>query len=86
MSVAVSLPEDVVALALDEGGELEHAVAGAVVFYHYGRGRLSAGKAAQLLGMDRTEFEHQRIARGVDRPFEHEDLMRDLDWVKTQIG
>lgn len=86
MTVAVSLPEDVVALAKGEGGNLEHAVAAAVVFYHYERGHLSAGKAAQLLGLDRTEFEQQRVERGIDRPFEREDLERDLDWAKKRIG
>jgi len=86
MTVAVFLPEEVVALAKDEGGELEHAVAAAVVFYHYERGRLSAGKAAQLLGLDRTEFERQRIERSIDRPFGHEELQRDLNWAKTRSG
>jgi len=86
MTVAVSLPEDVVALAKGEGGNLEHAVAAAVVFYHYERGHLSAGKAAQLLGLDRTEFEQRRMERGIDRPFGREELERDLDWAQKRIG
>lgn len=86
MTVAVSLPEEVVALAKGEGSNLEHAVAAAVVFYHYERGHLSAGKAAQLLGLERVEFERQRLERGIDRPFSSEELERDLDWANTRLG
>jgi len=86
MSVAVSLPEEVVALVKGEGGTLEHAVAAAVVFYHYARGRLSAGKAARLLGLGRSEFEQQRIERGIDRPYGRDELERDLEWAKKRIG
>jgi predicted HTH domain antitoxin len=85
MTVAVSLPEEVAALAKSEGGELDRAVTAAVVFYHYERGHLSAGKAAQLLGVARNVFEEMRIGRGIDRPFSSEELERDLSWVrKTQ--
>lgn len=83
MTVAVSLPEDVATLAKSEGGELDHAVAAAIVFYHYERGRLSAGKAAQLLGLDRAEFEQRRMERGIDRPFSPDELSRDVNWART---
>ncbi|MGH7956895.1 MAG: UPF0175 family protein [Opitutaceae bacterium] len=86
MTVAVSLPEEVANLAKSEGGELDRAVTAAVVFYHYERGRLSAGKAAQLLGVARTEFEQLRIERGIDRPFSSEELERDLVWTQKKPG
>ena len=80
MSVAVSLPEEVVALVKGDGGTLEHAVAAVVVFSHYERGRLSAGKAARLLGLGRSEFEQLRVDQGIDRPFNGEELERDMNW------
>jgi predicted HTH domain antitoxin len=86
MSVAVSLPEEVATLAKCEGGELDHAVVEAVVFYHYERGRLSAGKAAKLLGVSRLAFEDLRMANGVDRPFTDEELEQELKWANQQFG
>jgi len=80
MTVAVLLPEEVAVLAKSEGADLDRAVTATVVFYHYERGRLSAGKAARLLGLDRTEFERVRAERGIDRPFTGEELDRDMEW------
>lgn len=80
MTAAGSPPEDVAAFAKSKGGELGRGVTTAIGFYHYERGRLSAGKAAQLLGIARDEFEQMRIARGIDRPFSSEELERDLAW------
>ncbi|HYD83978.1 MAG TPA: UPF0175 family protein [Opitutus sp.] len=86
MTVAVSLPEEVATLAKSEGGELDRAVAVTIVFYHYERGRLSAGKAAELLGVARAEFEQLRVERGIERPFTGDDLERDLAWAKKRAG
>jgi predicted HTH domain antitoxin len=86
MTVAVSLPEEVANLATSEGGELDRAVTAAVVFYHYERGRLSAGKAAELLGVAREAFEQMRVERGIDRPFSNEELKRDLNWTQPGVA
>jgi predicted HTH domain antitoxin len=86
MPVAISLPEEVAALAKCEGGALDRAVVAAVVFYHYERGYLSAGKAARLLGVTRTGFEELRAVRRVDRPFTDAELERDLEWAGKHVG
>ncbi len=80
MTVAISLPEEVALLAKKEGQGLDRAVTVALVFYHYERGILSAGKAARLLGLGRSEFEQLRVDQGIDRPFNGEELGRDMNW------
>lgn len=80
MIVAVSLPEELALLTKKEGQGLDRAVTVALVFYHYEHGILSAGKAAQLLGLGRSEFEQLRSDQGIDRPFNSEELRRDMNW------
>jgi predicted HTH domain antitoxin len=51
-----------------------------VIWQQYQQDRISAGKAAGLLGMRRAEFEALRIESGISLPFTSEELLHDLDW------
>jgi predicted HTH domain antitoxin len=62
MKTAVELPQEIMALAQGEGCTLESSIQTAVVLDAYAQGRISAGKAARLLDLDRLGFEDLRIA------------------------
>jgi predicted HTH domain antitoxin len=48
----------------------------------YVRGLLSLGKASELSGMTRPEFEFLLAQRHVERPYDTAELERDLAWAK----
>jgi len=64
----MEIPQDLAELLTDSGQSLPQAIASAVVWDAYTRGVVSAGRAAKLLGMERVEFEENRVLRGVSRP------------------
>ena len=50
----------------------------------YSRGVLSAGKAAEMLGLLRNAFEQLLAERQIVRSYSMADLEHDLDWSKAQ--
>jgi hypothetical protein len=86
MPVAVALPDEVAALVSDEAGGFDHAVMEAVVWQQYQRGRVSAGRAAILLGLSRADFEAARIDLGICLPFSEEELLHDLAWAEKRAA
>jgi predicted HTH domain antitoxin len=48
----------------------------------YARGLLSLGKASELSGITRQEFESLLAQPRVERPYEVAELGRDLAWAK----
>lgn len=84
MTISVDLPENLARAVLVEGEEIDHGVFVALVFYAYGRGCLSAGKAAETLGVNRDEFDLMRLERGIEVPFTEEELEADLFWARSQ--
>lgn len=68
MNTTVEIPEEIAALAETVGGNVASGVRMAVVLDAYARGRVSAGRAGRLLGIERLAFEELRIERGIERP------------------
>jgi predicted HTH domain antitoxin len=48
----------------------------------YVRGLISIGKAAELAGLARPEFEAVLAERRIERPYDLTELERDLAWAK----
>ena len=83
MEIPLTLPDD---LAAPLGGEdVASACAQADLAVHYYRERrVSLGRAAELSGMKRWEFEKLLAERGVVRDYSAEDLAKDLTWARTE--
>ena len=81
MTVHLEVPDARVdALAVD--GQLERGVFVALVFYAYERGRLSAGKASELLVVSRERFEELRAQRGIPVSYGADHLESDIQWAQ----
>ncbi len=48
----------------------------------YVRGLISAGKAVEFAEMTRQDFEGVLASRGIERPYDEEELDRDIAWAK----
>jgi predicted HTH domain antitoxin len=48
----------------------------------YARGLLSLGKAVELAGVTRDDFETVLAHRHIERPYDTTELERDLAWAK----
>ena len=84
MTISLNLPENLARAVLVDCEEIDHGVFVALVFYAYARARISAGKATEMLGVDRGKFHLMRVERGIEVPFTVEELERDLAWVPPQ--
>ena len=83
MTISVNLPESLARAVLVQGEQSDQGVFVALVFYAYARGRLSAGKASETLGVNREEFDRMRVERGIEIPFTTEELDADLAWARS---
>ncbi len=52
----------------------------------YARGLISLGKAVEMSGASRMEFEGWLGERKIVRPFSEEDLRHELEWEWPQAG
>ena len=84
MTISLNLPENLARAVLVDGEEIDHGIFVALVFYAYARGRISAGKATEMLGVDRGKFDLMRVERGIEVPFTEEELETDLAWAQSQ--
>jgi predicted HTH domain antitoxin len=82
MLVTLEIPDDVVEgmrlPAADAQAEIRKEVALAL----YARGLLSIGKATELAGVPRADFEAVLAKRRVERPYDVTELERDLAWAR----
>jgi predicted HTH domain antitoxin len=79
-SVSVNIPEDLLNRIPDEAGDVEARVTEALVLHLFQTGRLSLGRAADTLGIEKDEFRRLISRRGV--PYFNmtvEDVLRDAD-------
>ncbi len=76
----IELPND--SLSLAEVAEVETEAKRELLFALYRRGLLSIGKATELAGVTRAEFEAILAARQIERPFDSAELERDLAWAR----
>lgn len=84
MTISVDLPDNLARAVVADGEELERGIFVALVIYAYARGRLSAGKATEMLEVDREKFDRMRVERGIEVPFTEDELEKDLAWARSQ--
>ena len=51
----------------------------------YMRGLISVGKAVEFAEMTRQDFEGLLASRRIERPYDAEELDRDLAWAKGPV-
>jgi predicted HTH domain antitoxin len=82
MKITVELPE--IVLERPEAADAE--VYREMVLSAYGRGRLSAGRVAELLGLDRWSADQLLARRGLTTPFTVEAAGADLRVLQGLAG
>ncbi len=80
MTVTLNLPDEVFAAAGVPEGRVEDEARKELALAFYGRGILSCGKACELAGTSRMEFDRLLKERKIVRAYDVEDLETDLEW------
>ena len=63
---------------------MENRVALELAILYYRQGLISSGKASELSGLTRLEFEKQLTEQRIERPGSLEHLRQDLEWARTE--
>lgn len=82
MNITLEIPDkEMASLATDtSAAPLKHRLVSELALALYALGKLPVGKAMELAGLTRREFHELIQARGVNRPFDAEELQRELGW------
>jgi predicted HTH domain antitoxin len=82
MGVFLHIPDSIAqAIRLPEE-RMSEALTAELAVTLYERGLLSFGKARELAGMDRDEFGHLLVARGVSRHYREQELAEDVAYAR----
>ena len=82
MLVTLEIPDEVVKGMHLQASDAQTEVRKEVALALYARGLLSIGKATELAGVPRSNFEAILAERHVERPYDATELERDLTWAK----
>jgi predicted HTH domain antitoxin len=82
MLVTMEIPDEVVNGMRLPASDAQTEVRKEVALALYARGLMSIGKATELAGVPRSNFEAILAKRHVERPYEATELERDLAWAK----
>lgn len=78
VDVTVSIPDDLGAVLAGTSEQLEARVQIDLAVQYYREGLVSMGRAAEMSGLRRGEFERAVAERQVPRNYSEEDLLADL--------
>lgn len=84
MLFTLEIPDDVVQGMRLPTADAQAEVRKEVALALYARGFLSIGKATELAGVPRHDFETVLAKRHVERPYDVTELVRDLAWAKGE--
>ncbi len=84
MLFTLEIPDDFVEGMCLPASDAQAEVRKEVALALYARGFLSIGKATELAGVTRVEFEAVLAKRHVERPYDATELERDLAWAKGE--
>lgn len=82
MNVTLSIPEGLVDELTKKGRSIERQLILDLAMHYYQHGDISLGKAAELSGLRRAEFESLLAEHKIERPGSVEHLQSDLDWAR----
>ena len=85
MLLTLEIPDEVVNGMHLPASDAQSEVRKEVALALYARGLLSIGKATELAGVPRSNFEAILAKRHVERPYDATELERDLAWAKGTI-
>lgn len=83
MEVTVSIPDELGDEFAADEKNLRRQVQADLAMSYYAAGRVSVGRAAEMSGLSRAEFERLLARWRVMRNYSHEDLVHDLDRVRS---
>jgi predicted HTH domain antitoxin len=84
MLITVEIPDEVVKGMHLPASDAQAEVRKEIALALYARGLLSIGKATELAGVPRHDFETVLAKRHVERPYDATELERDLAWAKGE--
>ena len=84
MQVTLEIPDEAVHSMRLRASDAQAEIAKEIALALYARGLLSLGKATELAGMARLDFEAILAKRRIERPFDVTELERDLAWAKGE--
>ncbi|HXP61236.1 MAG TPA: UPF0175 family protein [Dongiaceae bacterium] len=85
MCITVEIPDEVVQETRLSPSAVRLEVAREVALALYVRGLFSLGKAAEFAEMTRQDFEGVLASRRIERPYDAEELNRDLAWANGPV-
>ena len=79
MKITLTIPDD---LAASLGGEDAAAawIQADLAVHYYRERRVSLGKAAEMSGLPRWEFEKRIVELGIERDYTEAELEKDMAW------
>lgn len=83
MNVVVEIPDALGHALADSPDALRRRVALDLALHYYAGHLVSLGKAVELSGLTRGEFEAVLAERSIERNYSQEDLDADLQWAKS---
>jgi predicted HTH domain antitoxin len=84
MQVTVDLPDELAGVLHEWEPHEDRALLVETVCGLYARGRISGGKAARLLGLDRFAFQQELAKREIAQHYTMEELQHDLAFARGQ--
>jgi predicted HTH domain antitoxin len=84
MQLTIQIPDAALRAMRMPADQIEAELKKELALVLYSREVLSAGKATEMAGISRLEFEALLAERRIERPFSIEELERDLSWAKSQ--
>jgi predicted HTH domain antitoxin len=82
VTLTVEIPDELVQARHLSPSSVSLEVRKEVALALYTRGLVSAGKAAEFAQVTRQDFEELLASRRIERPYDEEELERDLAWAK----
>jgi predicted HTH domain antitoxin len=86
MNVELSVADELAEALRAEGRSVEAQIRVVLAIACYERGLISVGKAAEVSGLTRGEFETELSRRKVVQPYALEDVEADVKWAKSLVA
>jgi predicted HTH domain antitoxin len=85
MSVTLDLPDDIGQRLIDHDTQAESDVRRELAVALYREGKLPPGRAAEIAGLDRWDFEALLMERKVPMPWTIEDVENDFRHARSHL-
>jgi len=83
LKLTLDIPDEALEAAPFDAADWEGEAKKELSLAFYARGLISAGKASELAGVPRRQFEAWLGERRIERPLSDADVKADLDWAQS---